>query len=169
MEEQNSLILKELRAKSHDYELLKRDHEESKRAVQLLQAALQDHQAMVIIIIIKIYCHQCCGSGMFIPDSGSNFFPSRIRTVSIPDPGSASKNLSILTQKKKNGFKALENMIRVVHPGSWIRILDPDPDFLPIPDPGSRGQKGTGSRIRIRNTDLLPHILSIIQIDSLIV
>jgi hypothetical protein len=22
----------------------------------------------------------------------------------------------------------------------------------PIPDPGSRGQKGTGSRIRIRNT-----------------
>jgi hypothetical protein len=47
VEEQNSLILKELRAKSHDYELLKRDHEESKRAVQLLQAALQDHQNMV--------------------------------------------------------------------------------------------------------------------------
>ncbi len=42
----------------------------------------------------------------------------------------------------------------------WIRIKefkyfnpDPDPDFLPIPDPGSRGQKGTGSRIRntVRN------------------
>ena len=47
VEEQNCLILKELRAKSHDYELLKRDHEESKRAVQLLQAALQDHQNMV--------------------------------------------------------------------------------------------------------------------------
>jgi hypothetical protein len=30
-------------------------------------------------------------------------------------------------------------------------IPDPDPDFLPIPDPGSRGQKGTGSGIR--NTD----------------
>ncbi len=29
-------------------------------------------------------------------------------------------------------------------PGSWIRKK-------PIPDPGSRGQKGTGSRIRIRN------------------
>jgi hypothetical protein len=28
-----------------------------------------------------------------------------------------------------------------------FRIRDP-----PIPDPGSRGQKGTGSRIRIRNT-----------------
>jgi hypothetical protein len=27
----------------------------------------------------------------------------------------------------------------------------------PIPDPGSRGQKGTGSRIRIRNTAFLNH------------
>ncbi len=43
--------------------------------------------------------------------------------------------------------------MRDVHP-------DPDLDFLPIPDPGSRGQKGTGSRItdrgsriRIRNTE----------------
>jgi hypothetical protein len=27
-------------------------------------------------------------------------------------------------------------------------IPDPNPDFLPIPDPGSRDQKGTGSRIR---------------------
>jgi hypothetical protein len=31
-------------------------------------------------------------------------------------------------------------------------LFIPDPDFLPIPDPGTRGQKGTGSRIRIRNT-----------------
>ncbi len=36
------------------------------------------------------------------PGFGSDFFPSRIRIFSIPDPGSASKNLSILTQK--NGF-----------------------------------------------------------------
>jgi hypothetical protein len=44
----------------------------------------------------------------------------------VPDPGS--------------------EFIRVVHPGSgsW---------FLPIPDPGSRGRKGTGSWIRIRNTE----------------
>jgi hypothetical protein len=40
-----------------------------------------------------------------------------------------------------------------------IRTPDPDPDFLPIPDPGSRGQKGTGSRIRIRNTVLINYIL----------
>jgi hypothetical protein len=36
-------------------------------------------------------------------------------------------------------------MIRVVHPGSG----SPDPDPA---HPGSRGQKATGSRIRIRNT-----------------
>jgi hypothetical protein len=54
---------------------------------------------------LSVACQQCGGSGMFIPDPGSDFFPSRIRTVSIPDPGSSSKNLSILTPKKqKNGF-----------------------------------------------------------------
>ncbi len=37
-------------------------------------------------------------------------------------------------------------------PGSQIR----DPE-KPIPDPGSWGQKGTGSRIRIRNTELMYH------------
>jgi hypothetical protein len=42
-------------------------------------------------------------------------------------------------------------MIRYVYPGSWNWT------FL-ILDPGSRGQKGTGSRIRIRNTaGMLPH------------
>ena len=47
VEEQSSLILKELRAKTHDYELLKRDHAESQRAVQLLQAALEEQQSML--------------------------------------------------------------------------------------------------------------------------
>ena len=47
VEEQSSLILKELRAKSHDYELLKRDHAESRRAVQLLQSALDQQQSML--------------------------------------------------------------------------------------------------------------------------
>jgi hypothetical protein len=37
--------------------------------------------------------------------------------------------------------------MRVVHP-------DPDPDILPSPEPGSSGQRGTGSRIRIRHTAL---------------
>ncbi len=33
-------------------------------------------------------------------------------------------------------------------------IPDPDPEFLPILDPGSSGQKGTGFRILIRNTGI---------------
>jgi hypothetical protein len=42
---------------------------------------------------------------------------------------------------------------RKYDPGCSSLTPDLDADFLPIPDPGSRGQKGTGSRIRIRNTD----------------
>ncbi len=53
------------------------------------------------------------------PRSGSKFFPSRIRMFSIPDPGSASKNFSILTQK--SCFLGLRNMIGVF--------------FIPHPDP----------------------------------
>jgi hypothetical protein len=79
---------------------------------------------------------------------------SRIRLFSIPDPGSEFWFPSRIR------FKELKN----VNPKKWFlssgkydpgclsRIPDPDPDFLPIPDPGSRGQKGTGYRIRIRNT-----------------
>ncbi len=87
------------------------------------------------------YClGQCCGSGMFIPDP-TFFHPgSQISDPNCLHPGSASKNLSILTQK--NGFSAIENMIRVVHPGSRIRMLT----FY-------------SSRIRIRNTGLRPSCL----------
>jgi hypothetical protein len=46
---------------------------------------------------------------------GSDFFPSRIRAVSIPDPGSSSKNLSILTQKI--GFWSSRKYDPGVHPG----------------------------------------------------
>ncbi len=80
---------------------------------------------------------QCCGSGMFIPDP--NFFHPRswIRIFSVLDSGSASKNFKYFNIK--NCFQALGNMIRVVQSGSgsWFFF-----------HPGSRGQKGTGSRIR---------------------
>ncbi len=42
--------------------------------------------------------------------------------------------------------------IWVWDPGSGIRDPGSGIRKKPIPDPGSRGQKGTGSRIRIRNT-----------------
>jgi hypothetical protein len=43
---------------------------------------------------------------------------------------------------------------KIVTKLSKIWSLDPGSEIRkkPIPDPGSRGQKGTGSRIRIRNT-----------------
>jgi hypothetical protein len=84
---------------------------------------------------------QCCGSGMFILDPGSENFPSRIRIFFIPDPGSSSKNLS----NQKNGFSALGNVIRVVYTGSGslIRVLTFYPYRIPfqgskrhrLPDP----------------------------------
>ncbi len=80
-----------------------------------------------------------------IPDLGCF---SRIRILSladpnfsIQDPGSASKNSSILTQKIYSKLPEVWSRTRLFIP-------DPDPDLLPIPDLGSRGQKDTGFRIR---------------------
>jgi hypothetical protein len=86
-----------------------------------------------------------------IPDP-TFFHPgSQIPDPNCLHPGSESKNLSILTPKKpKKWFLSS----RKYDTGCSSLIPDPDADFLPIPDPGSRGQKSTGSRIlRIRNTD----------------
>jgi hypothetical protein len=77
---------------------------------------------------------------------------SRIRTVSIPDPGStdpgsSSKNLSLLTPKKaKKWFLSSKKY----DPGCSSRIPDPDADFLAyrIPDPGVKKAPNPGSRIR---------------------
>ncbi len=66
---------------------------------------------------------------MFIQDTGPNFF----------HPGSASKNLSMLTQ---TNFSKLSEI------RSGLFIPDPDPDFLPIPDPGVKKAPDPGSRIR---------------------
>jgi hypothetical protein len=73
------------------------------------------------------------GSLSLIPDPNFSIPDSGSRVKKIPDPGSASKNLSIFNPK--NCFYALGNMVWDVHPGSRIQ-----------------GSKGTGSRIRIRNT-----------------
>jgi hypothetical protein len=90
----------------------------------------------------------------WIPDPRSEFFPSRIL-----DPRCALKNSSILT--KKNGFSALRNMIRVLHPESRSRIwiLTFYLSQIPILDPRSRIQGSkrhripdSGSRIRICHT-----------------
>jgi hypothetical protein len=72
---------------------------------------------------------QCCGSGMFIPDPRSDFFPSRIRSVSIPDPHFNPKTT-------KKWFLSS----RKYDPGCSTRIPDPDADFLST-HPGQKGVK----------------------------
>jgi hypothetical protein len=45
---------------------------------------------------------QCCGSGIFISDPGSEFFHpgSRVQVQKDPGSGSASKNVSIFNPKQ---------------------------------------------------------------------
>ncbi len=113
---------------------------------------------------------------MFIPDPGSWFYPSR-----IPDPKKQQKRkvkkicchtffrhkfpkienyfiFEVLKEKIWANFRKLIELFtqKVVTKLSKIYgfgIRNPRSVIRkkPIPDPGSRGQKGTGSRIRIRN------------------
>jgi hypothetical protein len=62
---------------------------------------------------------------------GSEFFHPGSRVKKFPDPGSASKNLSIFNQK-------IVSKLSEASSGMFIRILI-------FTHPGSRGQKGTGS------------------------
>jgi hypothetical protein len=95
----------------------------------------------------------------------SDFFPSR-----IPDPNCLHPRSRVRIkefkyfnpQKNKKWFLSS----RKYDPGCLSRIPDPDADFLPIPDPRSRGQKGTGSRIRIRNTEFYFEKLLIVKLES---
>jgi hypothetical protein len=79
---------------------------------------------------------------------GSDFVPSRIPDPNCFHPGS---RIPIKELKYFNPKKWLLSS-KKYDPGCSSRIPGPDPDFLPNPDPESRGQKGTGSRFRIRNT-----------------
>jgi hypothetical protein len=78
--------------------------------------------------------YQCCGSVMLIPEFS-------ISDPTFSHPGSRIRTKEFKYFNPKNCHSTLGNMIQIVHPESrsW---------FLPIPDPGSRGLKGTGSRIR---------------------
>jgi hypothetical protein len=74
-----------------------------------------------------------------IPEAGC-----RVKKISDPGSGSASKNLSILTHNIVSKLKALGNMIL---DGSRIRSLDADLDFYPsrIRDPGVKKAPDPGS------------------------
>ncbi len=84
------------------------------------------------------FVNQCCGSGMFIPDTRSEFFPSGIR----------NKEFKYLNPKE--WFPGSQKY----GPGcsSRIQILFFNPSW--IPDSGSRGQEGNKFRILICNTEI---------------
>ncbi len=102
-----------------------------------------------VLLTVDFPCSSVADPGCLsrIPDP-TFFHPGpRIRTVSIPDPGSSSKNVSILTPKKaKKWFLSSKKY----DPGCSSRIPDPDANFLPsrIPDPGVKKAPNPGSRIR---------------------
>ncbi len=75
---------------------------------------------------------------------------SRIRIFSFADPNFFHPGSRIRIKE----LKYFNPKIVSKHSDIWsgLFIPDPDPDFLPIPDPKPRGQRDTGSGIRIRNT-----------------
>jgi hypothetical protein len=57
--------------------------QQSKKEEDVTQGSKQKHfQARKL----PYHFWQCCGSGIFIPDPGSECFPSWIRMFSIPNP-----------------------------------------------------------------------------------
>ncbi len=86
-----------------------------------------------------------------IPDPNFSQPWSRIRIFLIPDSGSASKNLSILTPKMVSKLQEI-----------WFRLFipDPDPDFLPIPDPGVKKapDPGSGSATLIKSANFVKQV-----------
>jgi hypothetical protein len=123
----------------------------------------------------------CCGSGMFIPDPGSRFLPipdpeSRIQkqqhkrgvkkircqTFYCCHKFHKIESYFIFLKLKKKILASFQRIIELFTQNLslsskkyGVGIRDPRSGIWkkPIPDPGSgsRGQKGTGSWIRIRN------------------
>jgi hypothetical protein len=95
---------------------------------------VKDSLVAFVTVTINIICgNQCCGSGRFILDPGSEFFPSR-----IPDPNFFPSRIRIKEFKYFNP-KNLFLSSRKYDPGcsSRIRILIPDTGVKKAPDPGS--------------------------------
>ncbi len=84
---------------------------------------------------------RCSGHSVFVISVTDPGCLSRILSFSIPDSHQRIKYFN-----PKKWFQSSQKLD--LGCSSRIRILN----FLPISDPGSRGAKGTESRIRIRNT-----------------
>jgi hypothetical protein len=86
--------------------------------------------------------NQYCGSGMFIPDHGSDFFPFRIPDPNFFHPGSRIR----IKEFKYLNHKMVSKLSEI---WSGFYIPDPDPEsgscFLPIPDPVVKKAPDPGS------------------------
>ncbi len=83
--------------------------------------------------------------GFLSPISDPTFFHpgSRIRLFFIPDPNFFLPGSRIHIKELK--YFNPKIVFKLSQIWSGLFFPDPDPNFLPIPDPGSRGQKCTGS------------------------
>ncbi len=73
----------------------------------------------LLVLTTKAGClNQCCGSERFIPDLGSEFFPSR-----IPDPHQSilHQKLFLSSRKYDPGCSSQNRILIFTHPGSRIQ------------------------------------------------
>jgi hypothetical protein len=84
--------------------------------VRMEELRVDEEKVAEILTQVRYMYNQCCGFGMFIPDPGPEFFPSLFR-IRIEE---------FLTRKIVSKLSEIS---------SGLVIPDPDPDFLPIPDP----------------------------------
>jgi hypothetical protein len=112
-------------------------------------------QKISFLIKLKVRKNQCGGSGMFILDPGSDFFPSQ-----ISDPNCLHPRSRILIKE----FKAKKWFLssKKYDPGCSSRIPDPDADFLPsrIPDPGVKKAPNPGSGSATLEKIYIVHLLT---------
>ncbi len=119
-------------------EVRKTKHHETMRLLGDKKKVSTDNRSWVLDYFCETVCLPISEINHFfsVSDPGclSRFFHPvfRIRIFSIPDTGSTSKNLSILTQNIPSKLSEI---------WSGLFIPDPDPDSVSIPDPGSRGSK----------------------------
>jgi hypothetical protein len=154
----------------------------------VLQLKLNTYHSLHPVVFLSIVISSVADPGCLsrIPDP--DFYPSRIPDLAsrIPDPKTATKErgekkllsyfFCIHKFQKIESYFIFElviwaNFQRIIEVFTqknftilskiWFGIRDPRSGIRkkPIPDPGSRGQKGTGSRIRIRNTGYQPDLV----------
>ena len=123
-------------------------------------SGIRDEQPGSYFLELKNHFFVCLGLKYLHSLTGSG-----IRDGDSSDPGSGMEKSRI--RDKHPGSAILGTWCKIPSPNTTVHsshprylataVPDPDSDFLPIPDPGlgSRGQKGTGSWIRIRNTGFL--------------